>query len=61
MQVAGHSWFGGGCDLTPFYLFDEDAAEFHQHYKAVCDKHAPQVYPDCKAWCDRCADCAGGD
>lgn len=40
-QVAGSSWFGGGCDLTPSYLFDEDAAEFHAHWKAVCDRYAP--------------------
>jgi coproporphyrinogen III oxidase len=25
-----NEWFGGGCDLTPNYLFDEDAIEFHQ-------------------------------
>lgn len=23
----GVGWFGGGADLTPYYLFDEDAAE----------------------------------
>lgn len=23
-------WFGGGTDLTPSYLFDEDAKHFHQ-------------------------------
>jgi coproporphyrinogen III oxidase len=21
--VAGNSWYGGGADLTPYYLFDE--------------------------------------
>jgi coproporphyrinogen III oxidase len=23
-------WFGGGQDLTPYYLFEEDATHFHQ-------------------------------
>merc|ERR1719322_565305 len=23
-------WFGGGCDLTPYYLDDKDAVHFHQ-------------------------------
>ena len=32
-------WFGGGADLTPAYLMDEDAIAFHQHYKAICDSH----------------------
>ena len=22
-------WFGGGTDLTPSYIFDDDAAHFH--------------------------------
>ena len=26
-------WFGGGTDLTPYYLFEEDAKHFHQTYK----------------------------
>lgn len=32
-------WFGGGADLTPAYLVDDDAIAFHQHYKAICDAH----------------------
>jgi coproporphyrinogen III oxidase len=31
-------WFGGGTDLTPYYLFEEDAKHFHQTYKNVCDR-----------------------
>ncbi|KAK9811444.1 hypothetical protein WJX72_003979 [[Myrmecia] bisecta] len=52
-QVGASAWFGGGCDLTPSYLFEEDAREFHAHWKRVCDAHGPQLYPECKAWCDR--------
>ncbi|KAJ9528409.1 hypothetical protein QJQ45_020333, partial [Haematococcus lacustris] len=51
-QVAGQSWFGGGCDLTPFYLFDEDAVAFHNYWKGVCDKHQPGLYMRLKQWCD---------
>lgn len=45
-------WFGGGQDLTPYYLFDEDAVHFHQSCKTACDKHNPQFYPKFKKQCD---------
>jgi coproporphyrinogen III oxidase len=35
-------WFGGGCDLTPYYLDEEDAGYFHRTLKAACDKHNPK-------------------
>mmetsp|Transcript_35987 Transcript_35987/g.113852 ORF Transcript_35987/g.113852 Transcript_35987/m.113852 type:complete len:158 (-) Transcript_35987:1390-1863(-) len=28
-EVGGSVWYGGGCDLTPAYLEEEDAREFH--------------------------------
>jgi coproporphyrinogen III oxidase len=46
------SWFGGGQDLTPHYLFDEDAVHFHQTCKMACDKHDPAFYPRFKKQCD---------
>ena len=45
-------WFGGGTDLTPYYLFDEDAVHFHRTLKAVCDRHDPNYYPAFKKACD---------
>ena len=45
-------WFGGGQDLTPYYLFDEDAAHFHAVCKTACDKHDPEFYPTYKKKCD---------
>ena len=45
-------WFGGGQDLTPYYLFEEDAKHFHQICKRACDKHNPKFYSDFKAKCD---------
>lgn len=46
------SWFGGGQDLTPFYLFEEDAQHFHQICKMACDKHNPDFYTIYKKRCD---------
>lgn len=46
------SWFGGGQDLTPYYLFDEDAAHFHTICKMACDKHHPNFYSLYKKKCD---------
>ncbi|XP_007943987.2 oxygen-dependent coproporphyrinogen-III oxidase, mitochondrial [Orycteropus afer afer] len=45
-------WFGGGCDLTPTYLNQEDAVHFHRTLKQACDKHGPDLYPKFKKWCD---------
>ena len=45
-------WFGGGQDLTPYYLFEKDAKHFHQTCKAACDIHDPLFYPKYKARCD---------
>jgi coproporphyrinogen III oxidase len=45
-------WFGGGQDLTPYYLFDEDAVHFHQVCKSACDKHNSEFYPKFKKTCD---------
>lgn len=45
-------WFGGGTDLTPYYLFDEDAVHFHGTYKNVCDTFDTSFYTDFKRWCD---------
>lgn len=46
------SWFGGGQDLTPYYLFEEDAIHFHQVCKNACDKHNEDFYPKYKKICD---------
>jgi coproporphyrinogen III oxidase len=49
---ARDRWFGGGTDLTPYYLFEEDAIYFHQTYKNVCNKFDPAFYPKFKKNCD---------
>ena len=45
-------WFGGGLDLTPYYLFEEDAVHFHQICKNACDQNDPKFYPEYKKKCD---------
>jgi coproporphyrinogen III oxidase len=45
-------WFGGGTDLTPYYLFEEDAIHFHQTYKDTCDAFDLLFYPKFKNECD---------
>ncbi len=49
---GGKAWFGGGADLTPYYLFEEDAAHFHRTLKAACDRHDPTYYARFKKECD---------
>jgi coproporphyrinogen III oxidase len=45
-------WFGGGTDITPSYLDEEDMKHFHGVYKDVCDRHDPEYYPKFKKWAD---------
>ena len=45
-------WFGGGSDLTPYYVVDEDAMHFHKVLKTMCDKHNENYYPEFKKACD---------
>ena len=51
-EILSIRWFGGGQDLTPYYLFEEDAIHFHQTCKTACDKHNPEFYPKYKKQCD---------
>ena len=45
-------WFGGGQDLTPYYIFEEDVKHFHQSCKNVCDHFHPDYYSEFKTMCD---------
>ncbi len=45
-------WFGGGQDLTPYYLFEEDAQHFHGICKKACDAQNPEFYTLYKRKCD---------
>ncbi|CCL98435.1 uncharacterized protein FIBRA_00432 [Fibroporia radiculosa] len=46
-------WFGGSIDLTPTYIYEEDARHFHTTLKGVCDAHGGSaLYRPLKNWCD---------
>lgn len=45
-------WFGGGTDLTPYYLFSEDARHFHQTIKETIDPFGNELYKLYKKQCD---------
>jgi len=45
-------WFGGGIDLTPHYIFENDARFFHHQLKNACDKFSKDFYPKFKAHAD---------
>lgn len=46
------AWFGGGADLTPWILYEEDARHFHEVWKSACDRHEVGDHPRFKRWCD---------
>ncbi len=45
-------WFGGGYDLTPYYLFEQDAIHWHETAKQACEPFGNDYYPKYKKWCD---------
>ncbi|WP_374948245.1 oxygen-dependent coproporphyrinogen oxidase [Mucilaginibacter sp.] len=45
-------WFGGGIDLTPHYVVEDDARFFHNRLKAVCDQFYHDFYHRFKVWAD---------
>lgn len=51
-MTNGTWWFGGGIDLTPHYVNENDARYFHQQLKNTCDQHHPSYYPHFKKWAD---------
>lgn len=53
------AWFGGGADLTPYYLFDDDVKSFHSDYQNLCHEHFQEndqdgegTYREMKKMCD---------
>merc|ERR1711972_35767 len=51
--VDGHEWYGGGIDLTPTYVEEEDCVHFHSHLAMLCATHGePNTYSMMKACCD---------
>ncbi|CAL8469400.1 g8941 [Coccomyxa elongata] len=52
-QVGDEAWYGGGCDLTPAYLFEDDGVEFHTFWSDLCGRHQEDLYAQYKKWCDQ--------
>lgn len=46
------AWFGGGTDLTPYYLVEEDVIHFHATQKKCCDSFDEKLFPQFKLQCD---------
>ncbi len=45
-------WFGGGTDLTPCYLFKDDANHFHSTLKHTLEPFGTDLYQQYKKNCD---------
>lgn len=45
-------WFGGGIDLTPHYVIEDDARFFHSALKNTCDNFHADFYGKFKNWAD---------
>jgi coproporphyrinogen III oxidase len=52
IQRGSAGWFGGGMDLTPYYVVAEDAIHFHRTLRAACDAHDSTFHRRFKRWCD---------
>ncbi|MCZ4410493.1 oxygen-dependent coproporphyrinogen oxidase [Cryomorphaceae bacterium 1068] len=48
----GDYWFGGGIDLTPHYVVEKQAKQFHRSLKEVCDRFDSSWYPRFKKQAD---------
>jgi coproporphyrinogen III oxidase len=46
------AWFGGGSDLTPYYIFPEDGEHFHRTLRDAMDPFNKEYYPLFKKHCD---------
>ncbi len=49
---GGAAWLGGGADLTPHYLFEEDCLLFHRALRDLCERHLPGRHPELKRAAD---------
>lgn len=50
-SVKDRAWLGGGADLTPYYLQEEDVRGFHEAYKELCEAFRFD-YEEMKKSCD---------
>jgi len=51
-QSLADRWFGGGTDLTPYYVNENECRNFHKILKDTCDIYDDSFYPKFKLNCD---------
>ncbi len=52
LKRGSAAWFGGGADLTPYYVFEEDAVHFHSTFATALNPFGVDKYPKFKKQCD---------
>ena len=45
-------WFGGGMDVTPSKIDQNEKREFHKILRNMCNRHNKKYYTKYKKWCD---------
>ena len=50
--VTGQSWFGGGADMTPTFINQNDTKLFHSKLEEACQNQNKEYYPKFKKNCD---------
>lgn len=51
-EAGEAAWFGGGADLTPYYLYEDDARHFHRVLREACSRHPVADHAVWKSACD---------
>lgn len=46
-------WFGGGIDLTPHYVEEDQVQWFHEQLKTACNKHDDSYYDRFADWANK--------
>lgn len=52
LEVGDGFWVGGGADLTPFKIFEEDTQVFHRALELACSMFGADTYEKYRKWCD---------
>lgn len=51
--AVADAWFGGGTDLTPYYIYTDDAVHFHESLQQACNQVNSNFYTTFKKNCDQ--------
>jgi coproporphyrinogen III oxidase len=53
LEVGDTFWVGGGADMTPFKIFEDDNRDFHHELEVACvETVGRSEYERFKSWCD---------